>query len=343
MPTFKQLCDELNVSKTTLDTALAELEKEHFIYRKHGIGIFASPTLRHSIALVCAPGFFASPQVRDFWELLMREAQLRVAETHYDLAFHFSTIGPNSLTSGLPLHPGLMDDICAGRVQGVLTIGLPTETVDWMSQQGVAVVAFAGEGPVSVNVGPEQVMEVGVAALVGRGCRRLTVWTDLESQPRKAECSEEQAFLRVLALHDLKFHDNYLKPQGSEATEYSNYELACHWASQVFKGPRDSWPDGLLVSKDIVAQDVIPALLESGIVPNRDLIIASHANAGSPVLRAYEDDLMLIEYNSAEIVQIMFDQLEALLRGEAPVKKMTMVRPGLKIGRLVPPASSDLF
>jgi shikimate kinase len=45
-----------------------------------------------------------------------------------------------------------MDEIRANRVQGVLSIGLPLRAVEWMSAQGVALVAFGGEGPASVNL-----------------------------------------------------------------------------------------------------------------------------------------------------------------------------------------------
>jgi hypothetical protein len=44
-----------------------------------------------------------------------------------------------------------------------------------MSQQGAAVVAFAGMGPVSVNLDSVDVVELGVEALVARGCRRLAM------------------------------------------------------------------------------------------------------------------------------------------------------------------------
>jgi DNA-binding LacI/PurR family transcriptional regulator len=106
--------------------------------------------------------------------------------------------------------------------------------------------------------------------------------------------------------------------------------------SQTFVTAREDWPDGLIITNDILTRDVMCALQKFDIVPNRDIVIVSHANTDSPVLRAYEDDLTLVEYNSGEIVQTMFDQLETLLRGEAPIKSLVTVKPRLKIGKLVP-------
>jgi DNA-binding LacI/PurR family transcriptional regulator len=78
------------------------------------------------------------------------------------------------------------------------------------------------------------------------------------------------------------------------------------------------------------------ALQKSGIVPNRDIIIASHANSGSPVLQAYESDLILVEIDAGEIVQTMFDQLETLLRDEVLSESNVMIKPHLKVGEFVP-------
>lgn len=52
---------------------------------------------------------------------------------------------------------------------------------------------------------------------------------------------------------------------------------------------------------------------------------------GSPVLRAYEDDLILIEYSSGEIVQTMFDQLETLLRGEDLKRLRVKIKPKARL------------
>jgi DNA-binding LacI/PurR family transcriptional regulator len=217
-------------------------------------------------------------------------------------------------------------------VQGVLTVGLPDQAVEWVSEQGTAVVAFAGLGRVSVNLDGVDVVELGVEALATRGCCRLALWSEPERDGREGQRVEARAFRRVLAARDLEFYNNWLRPQAREPAEPSNFEQADKWVSQVFGAPRESWPDGLLITNDILTRDVMVALQRFDIVPNRDIIIASHANTDSPVLRAYEDDLTLIEYNSGEIVQIMFDQLDTLLRGEAVSIRHIKIKPKIRLG-----------
>src|SRR4028119_1640032 len=130
MPTFASLCEQTRVSKATLDAALGQLEVQGIIMRRQGAGIFVSSQLKRSIALVCDPQFSLEPRLRGFWELIVREARLRVAGSNYDLAFHFSTLESESGTEEPALHPALIDDIEAGRVQGVLTVGVSDETVE---------------------------------------------------------------------------------------------------------------------------------------------------------------------------------------------------------------------
>lgn len=339
MPTFASLCEQAGVSKATLDAALGQLEAQGIIWRRHGAGIFVSPQLRRSIALVCDPQFSLDPALRGFWELIVREAQRRVAGTRYDLAFHFSAVGEGSVTEP-SLHPALMEDIRAGRVQGVLTVGVPASSVEWISRQGAAAVAFAGEGPVSVNLDGTDVVEMGVSALHARGCRRLALWCEARDEGRGGDRSEVQAFRRALEALGLEFREGWLRPQLCEVITHSNFDQACAWASEIFAAPPEGRPDGLLVTNDVLTRDVIPALQRFDIFPDRDLVIASHANSDSPVLRPYEDDLIFIEYDSGEIVQTMFDQMEALLRGDPVSQEHTIIPPKVRVSNPSPRAGT---
>jgi DNA-binding LacI/PurR family transcriptional regulator len=303
--------------------------------RRRGSGIFVSPQLKRSIALVCDPQFSIEPRLRGFWELIVREARLRIAGSHYDLAFHFSTSETQSATAGPALHSGLMDDIRAGRVQGVLGVGLPMRAVDWMNEQGVAVVEFAGKGALSVNMNAVDVVKLGVQALATRGCCRLALWSETWSEPESerqaGKRAEARAFRRALAARGLEFHNEWLRPQAHEIIAPDSFDQAETGSAKSSERRVKKWPDGLLITNDILTRDVIAALQKLDIVPNRDITIASHANTDSPVLRPYEDELTLIEYDSGEIVQTMFDQLETLLRGEPILNQNINIKPQVRL------------
>jgi DNA-binding LacI/PurR family transcriptional regulator len=335
MPTFANLCEQTGVSKATLDAALGQLEAQGIVMRRQGSGIFVGSTVKRGIALVCAPHFSGEPHLRDFWDLIVREARRRVAGSPYNLTFHFSSIETETATDGPLLHPSLVDDIAVGRVQGALMVGVPWQASDWMRKQGVAVVEFSGPGPVSVNMEAADVAKVGVEALVARGCQRIALWSEMWKEPgrdqRERSRKEAKGFQNTLAAHGLKLHKEWLRPAASEANGRPSYEMARDWVSEIFGAPRKQWPDGLLIANDILTRDVMAALQKLDIVPNQDIIIASHANTDSPVLQAYEDDLILVEYDTAEIVQTMFRHLETLLRGEQVENPRTLIVPKVRI------------
>jgi DNA-binding LacI/PurR family transcriptional regulator len=161
------------------------------------------------------------------------------------------------------------------------------------------------------------------------------MWSEMWSEPgtdrRAGKRAESRAFRRALAAKGLEFNNDWLRPQAREIMEPASFDQPRDWVQEVFSAPRKTWPDGLLITNDILTREVMPALQKLDIVANRDIIIASHANTDSPVLRAYEDDITLIEYNSGEIVQAMFDQLETLLRGESVTRRNTTIKPKVRV------------
>lgn len=334
MPTFVELCEQAQVSKATLDAVLGQLEAQDVLVRRHGAGIFVSPRLQRTVALVCDPHFSTEPHIRDFWQLLVSEAQARVTGGNQVLAFHFCTASPDP--GSAPLHAGLMDDIRAGRVQGVLTVGVPQKAVEWISEQKVAVVAFAGLGPVSVNLHSERVVELGVQALAAQSCKSIAMWSawfGAQSSDSSFIWDEQrQALASALDAHHLRTRAQWLRPGLDDIPLEAGVEQAQLWVREVFGGPRPTWPDGLLITDDNLSRDVLAALSKAGVVPGRDIEIASHANSGSPILRGYEKDLTLIEFDSGEIVQSMFERLEALGRGEAPEPEHIRIEPRIRRG-----------
>ncbi|HEX8833312.1 MAG TPA: GntR family transcriptional regulator, partial [Abditibacteriaceae bacterium] len=230
MPTFASLCEQTRVSKATLDAALGQLEAQGIVMRRQGSGIFVCSGLKRGIALVCAPHFSGEPHLRNFWDLIVREARLRVVGSPYNLTFHFTSIESESTADDPLLHPSLVDDIGVGRVQGALMVGVPVQAVEWTRKQGIAVVEFSGHGPISVDMESADVAKLGIEALAARGCRRIALWSEMWKEPgrdqRERSRKEAEGFRRALAAHGLKLHKELLRPAASEATGRPSYEMA---------------------------------------------------------------------------------------------------------------------
>ena len=89
-------------------------------------------------------------------------------------------------------------------------------------------------------------------------------------------------------------------------------------------------PDGVVIADDMITRGAMLAARQLGIVVGRDVKVASHANKGSLILQEYAEELALIEFDPAEIVEAMFRMLERLMAGIGSVKKAKLIQPKIK-------------
>jgi len=320
MPTIQELRRELGVSVATLDSALTHLEGQRVIERKHGVGIYVSPHLHQkAIGLICEPAFFraASP----FWQRLIEEVGERAGARGDTFRFYLA------IPSGreeVPVHDDLLEDVRAGRIQGALFIGHNKPAVFWLKEQGVPSVAFAGWSECAVQLDYGDLVRQAVAHLVARGCRRLALlvpWEAGVEPPQAPLCSPAaQALQRESAARALPFLPELVWEAGAaghvESTPQGHEEQGFEGTVRLFAG-EGARPDGLISTDDLMTRGALHALAQLGLRAGREVQIASHANRGSDVLRGFESDLAIIEFDPAAVVQAMFEALEALMSGGA--------------------------
>lgn len=323
MPTSVQLCEMLEVSPVTLSAALRELEERHLIERRHGVGIYVSTRLQRCISLLCGPEFFRNGDVAEFWRLLIERARERAQAQGETLRFDFALpSGENSA----PLQESLMRDIQSGEVHGVLALGVDVKVAEWIEQRDVPLVALAGHAAHTVGWDSEEFIRLGVEVLAQSGCRRIALW-------RHGRSTEVKAFRRALAQHGLAYEAALVKNGAGDKNQSHARDLEMRQgeriAREVFAARRSDWPDGVLITDDNLTRGALSLLKQHTIRLGEELKIASHANRGSPVLRGYEDELMLLEYDSAELVRALFEGLELLMQGHSAAASV-LVKPTLR-------------
>ncbi len=335
LPTVLQLRDELGVSLATVNSALGELEAEDVVVRRHGVGVFVSPTLhRKTIALLCYPGFFEGADASPFWSILVEQARRRAEERGEDLRFQFARPWA---ADEMPVDEGFAAQIDAGRIHGVLCVGLEAKPVEWLQRRGLPIVAFAGPGPCTVALDSLAMVRMGAEQLVEQGCRRIGFWSPIVPERptvwdtvATAETSEMRATLAAngLALDDAlvwagRRHAAFDRPGSFREQGYRA-------ATTVFSQPRDAWPDGVVINDDMMAQGALTALQRLGVRPGIDVRIASHANAGSSVLLGFEDTLTIVEMNPPLVVATMFEMLDTLMSGRQPKPRCVWIPPRVR-------------
>jgi len=337
LPTHAALCQDLAVSKLTLDKVMVQLEREEIITRRQGSGIFVSPKLRKNVVLLCDPAPFQNSGHSPFWEMLIRYAQERAHAHSEELSCHFTRLSGD----GDFLESGLKQDVMAGRVHGIVGVGLNEACINWVSRTPVPLVSLFSVHPYSVEVDSDLVITMGVEALAAQGCRSIGYFepcagfSDLAHRKQVAEHSLE-VFRQALRAAGIPFEEQFVRQAVNERIlaestgrtwDLSDREQGFRAAMSVLKDGDARRPDGILVSSDNMTQGVLPALSKLNIKAGHDVQIASHANQNSEVLVGHEDELILVEISPREMVRNLFEILDLLMAGKPAERIEVLVKP----------------
>lgn len=218
LPTFNELMQQIGVSKATLSAAFAQLEKARVLQRKHGVGIFVCESIHHtSFAIIFDPRFFrvkgASPYWHLVWNALSDVAQSRTVVRNDSFAFH---LAPLEGTANAPLSNDLYDAVIAGRIDGVLAVGLSEEADDFLCQHDIPFVTHAGSGSWQVNIDGVGWVRRATEYLIEKGCHQLAILNPSDvvrgSVGNAAGAIHSlHVFLDVLLTHGLREHIELIK------------------------------------------------------------------------------------------------------------------------------------
>ena len=143
LPTVRKLCATFDVSTSTLDPVLRDLETRGVIVRQHGRGIFVAPTIAQKTIAVVFGGDIFSVSFSPFWSLLLQAVSRQaVARKHRPLAY-LNIAQPGG---GLGGHEQLVEDLASHRIHGMLLLA-PDHRIDESAQfqaGGVPLVVLSG-------------------------------------------------------------------------------------------------------------------------------------------------------------------------------------------------------
>jgi DNA-binding LacI/PurR family transcriptional regulator len=329
LPKVTQLCADLGASTTTLNLALTRLEQDGLIERRHGVGIFVSPNLTKTIALICEPSFLESTGHSPLWALVIKSLRQRAQAKNETLQLHFA----RRMTPRTPPVPdGLARDLKQKRIQGIFALGLHHEVLSWLDSYEVPIVSFASWSRTEIHhVGYEHYsgfIEQGLEILQEKNCRNIEFWMPVITWmwPDYPDCLEARkgsvsyfSQLWESAVADKKFSRHLLRTQPGLldcGVDMTNQRQGASLAQTVFSAPRSSWPDGILFYDDMMAHSALLTMRRMGVELGKDVTVVSQANAGSPVLDDDRNEITLLEFEPREVVEAMFDHLERLMGGE---------------------------
>ncbi|HEX8835098.1 MAG TPA: GntR family transcriptional regulator, partial [Abditibacteriaceae bacterium] len=347
LPTMRALSEQLGVSGMTINRALSELEAQGIIYRRQGAGTYVSAQAARTVGLVYDRDVFGT-QTSPFAAMLVDEARrradagnekFRLFLAEPQLSAEVSPPGSAGKSDATILLPDdLVEAVRARQLQGVLFAGESNPAaLAWLQDQ-LPLVALAVT-PVAkwrVQIDHSALVKSGVEALAARGCRRIGLWiplgVGLGRKGRARSFPERDAFLQALKKCGLQpdaaaiWHDEELRDDVLNPVSESNQSQGLRAAREVFgdvqsrgkKAPVALPFDGLVIDDDLMTRGALTALSQLGLQPGRDIHIATHANRGAQTLLGYEEQLIRLEINPAEIAVALFGQLETLMDGKTP-------------------------
>ncbi len=336
LPTMQQLSEQLGISVMTLNRALSELEAQNIILRKQGSGTYVSESLgQKSVALIYERqliGATASP----FGELLLSEAERRAKDHDEKFSIYFS----EPSTNGLPVHDDLIEDLKSRKLSGLLMLSQRGSAVKWLLKQKLPLVSlsYRPTTPFRVRIWHAQTAYLGARELARRGAKRIALWVPAGVGIGRAadeESFEElEFFKRALRESEVSFDENlvYNLPNLTDDLQArpSNQEQGLDAANAVFDlDKRAGWPDGVVILDDMMTRGALTALSQIGVVPGRDVQIASHTNKGSQTLFGYNRSVVFLEIDPSQVAEAMFEMLETLMSGETPESPVVSIAPTL--------------
>ncbi len=339
LPSYSQIVREYGVVQTTIDRVWRELEADGLIVRKHGKGIFVSPRAKQiNIGLVFGVNVFGTA-ISPFYGTLLQRCQQRT-QTHNE-HFSFYLDLPTTQLGGVsfPAHRDLVEDIEASKLHGILLVSRHSEEQEnWLRQQNIPVVAFAPEMRTKDVVGIDygELVRLGVESLAAQGCKRIALMTGLgHARSHTPPFREDtQAYEKTLRRLGLECRPEWIwepdapieRKKGGAWIEDGRQGMRA-----LLEGSRDTVPDGIVITDDIMTDGALLAAQKMKLVVGREIRIASHSNKESPILHRYDEFLTLIEIDTDDIVEAMFNMLEGQISGRKQNKRTVLVKPKVHV------------
>ncbi len=350
LPTMSELCRALDVANMTLVGALKDLEARDIIERRHGVGLYVSPRIHQkTVGLVYGYDIFQAG-TSPWAHMLVKAAQARSAVKNEKFRFYLDIASDKE---GVPTHHNLADDLKSDRLNGVICAGVQNpHSLEWIRKHEVPLVALASRAvtPWRVAIDHAETIKLAVRALSAEGCRQIALMhcpepdgTLLATRVEAFHATMEE--VKLAARPEWIWSPLNASATGSrEAPEMmeTKEELGCRAVMEIFgkaapaASPGPGIPDGLVSADDMMTRGAVMALQKLGLRAGRDVRIATHANRGSPALRPYAREMILVEVNPTEVVEGASQQLETLMDGRTPPEAVVLIRPRLVHGQTMP-------
>lgn len=326
LPTFRDMARVLQVSQSTANRAVKELEDEGTVERRCGRGIFVADRMATGeFAMVISPELLqadASP----YFQLVIRAVTdaLHEKNDQWRVKMHVGRSGRDQ--RDFPATLDLGEPVVLSRLRGVFSFHLLYELEEVLAAAKVPTVMLHAhlrsipEVPYSVQFERETMLPLAVRHLHEVGCQRVgLLWQVYPERMHSAEPTDGDRFLRLVAEEGMETRADWMPYHDWHVAEQEGYRLF----NRLWEQP--DRPDAVVVTDDVLCRGVLRATLERGVRLPEDLRLITNANAYVPL--PFHKSVTRVEFDGMEQGQTGAEMMLELVRGRRP-KNPNVILPG---------------
>ncbi len=342
LSSVRELKARLGFSQASLAAAFEQLEREGLIVRRHGSGIYASENVGQvRVAFVMDPKFLLLANRSPVWHLILnalcKAADARNWSYTLQLGAYVPAINGYGSLSPEALPAALLSDLENNRFSGLVGIGLSQGAANVITQYGVRVTALSGYGEAIVEFHHQSLLSQGLLALKEKGAQSVSVVAS-----RAWDLERIDSFAEEFGIEAEGCLLGEAEPAEKPLTSPDPIQLGWQWARdlELKKGA------AILSCDDMLAVGIIMGLFSRGLVPGRDLLMATHSNKGSSTLTGWDQCLIRMEYDPQEIADTLLNLVEQSFSKETWSKAKAGSAPSLMYsegGERIYPIAPHLF
>ncbi len=340
LPTISKLCSIFSTTPITIDKALSTLERKQIIYRTRGSGIYVSPTIfQKTIAIVFGWNIFSYSGVsKEVFNILLKKCEERIQKNTEKERFSVYLDIPeiqNDLSSTMHTHYQLQRDIESGEIDGVISLIIrDLVQLSWF-QKTIPTVSFSMLGKKgTVHADFKKLIEIGTNSLIKEKCSKIGLITGFGYLRKQKYHGDIKGYIKTIKDFGLEYKPEYIWDNRMEERVETLEETGYRATKEILTKNKNL--HGLVITHDTMTIGAIAAMQNMGIKPGKDIKIATHSNKYSPVLNLnmYKNNLILIEIDTDEVVNKIFDLLERQMAGKKIPDRKILIQPYLiKSGR----------
>jgi DNA-binding LacI/PurR family transcriptional regulator len=300
------------VSPLTVRQALQVLEREGLLDRSQGRATrVKDPRASKPVAVVCDYDI-SEPRISYSLLRVFQSVRRKLIAAHIPHMPYLGFAQAKDEPLPMPSCTAFTNDLEQGRLRGAVVVGTPNNA-SWQAafdRWNLPVVGQAAGFRHRVMHDPRDIVRTGVRHLVARGRRKIGLLGWRRPYSIMGDVAPHGAFVETfreeLAAARVRFRPDWVQDQWHPLVPGAGWEeFRALWTGS-------DRPDGLLVTDDVLFQDVALAILEAGVRVPDDLFVVAHTNKGSGA--RYPFPVAEVEADPEETADALFTLLLAQLR-----------------------------